>query len=419
MDVIAHPAGRMIGTRDDLDLEWDQVYAEAARTGTVLEMNGSPHRLDLAVERARRAVADGCLLSVDSDAHKTGELDYVRWGISQARRAWVEPANVLNTRNREDLLAWVAAKPTGREVGVAMSVSRTIPAMDDRLARRDLALAAMTVVGLSRLMEPPALWLVAVLLLVAMLFGTLQVLADESHPAEALAGVAIEALILPSVAAVACLGAIRLVPFGLWLIPALLVTGLLVAQALAMEARIHADQEDLSSADRTSLLVTILLIGFLGFTGVAAMVPGGLVQPTADGGVTPPIPETDLLTLAAGDAVIAFLLGYRAASLRLVTLRDALWSALTYAARDRDRCRRPARDGDPAPDGACPADAGLLPVGRVPRGVAGPPPRHQLDLADGPAGGPRGHRGRLEPAPARLSHGARRPPAFDVPAGRC
>jgi DNA polymerase (family 10) len=111
VDVIAHPAGRMIDTRDDLDLDWDQVYAEAARTGTALEMNGSPHRLDLAVERARRAVADGCLLSIDSDAHRTDELDYVRWGISQARRAWVEPANVVNTRDRDALLAWAGAKP--------------------------------------------------------------------------------------------------------------------------------------------------------------------------------------------------------------------------------------------------------------------------------------------------------------------
>jgi DNA polymerase (family 10) len=73
-------------------------------------MNGSPHRLDLSVERARRALELGCVLSVDSDAHKVAELDYVRWGIAQARRAWVEPANVLNTRSRTDLLAWVAAK---------------------------------------------------------------------------------------------------------------------------------------------------------------------------------------------------------------------------------------------------------------------------------------------------------------------
>ena len=111
VDVIAHPSGRMIGTRDDLDLDWDTVYAEAARTGTVLEMNGSPHRLDLAVERARRAIELGCTISIDSDAHKTAEFDHLRWGVSQARRAWIEPGHVLNTRSRADVLAWVAGKP--------------------------------------------------------------------------------------------------------------------------------------------------------------------------------------------------------------------------------------------------------------------------------------------------------------------
>ena len=111
VDVIAHPSGRMILDRDDLDLDWDVVYAEAARTGTALEMNGSPHRLDLAVERARRAVEVGCVLAIDSDAHKTAEFDHLTWGISQARRAWVEAPDVLNTRSRADLLAWVAAKP--------------------------------------------------------------------------------------------------------------------------------------------------------------------------------------------------------------------------------------------------------------------------------------------------------------------
>jgi DNA polymerase (family 10) len=111
VDIVAHPSGRMIQTREDLDLEWEVVYEEAARTGTALEMNGSPHRLDLAAERARRAVEAGCLLTIDSDAHNTRELDFVRWGISQARRAWVEPENVLNTRSRADLLSWVAGKP--------------------------------------------------------------------------------------------------------------------------------------------------------------------------------------------------------------------------------------------------------------------------------------------------------------------
>jgi DNA polymerase (family 10) len=112
VDIIAHPAGRMIQTRDDLDLDWEAVYAAAARTGTALEMNGSPHRLDLSAERARRAVAAGCVLTIDSDAHHTRELDDTRWGVSQARRGWVTAADVLNTRSRADLLAWVGAKGT-------------------------------------------------------------------------------------------------------------------------------------------------------------------------------------------------------------------------------------------------------------------------------------------------------------------
>ena len=209
-----------------------------------------------------------------------------------------------------------------------MSVSRTIAPMDVRLARRDLAIAAVVIVGLSRLLEPPAIWAVAIFLLGAMLLGTLQVLADEASPADAAMGVPIESLILPAVAAVACLGAIRLVPFGLWLAPALLITWLLVGRTLALEARINAAPEGLTADDRTAVLVTILLVGFLAFTGIAAMVPGGLVQPATDGAA---LPETNLLVLAGADAFVAFLLGYRAASLRVANLRDALWSALTYA----------------------------------------------------------------------------------------
>ncbi len=111
VDIVAHPAGRMIQTRDDLDLDWEAVYAAAAANGTALEVNGSPHRLDLSAERARRAVAAGCILTIDSDAHHTRELDDTRWGVAQARRGWVTPADVLNTRSRADLLAWVGAKP--------------------------------------------------------------------------------------------------------------------------------------------------------------------------------------------------------------------------------------------------------------------------------------------------------------------
>jgi DNA polymerase (family 10) len=113
VDVIAHPAGRMLGerSRDDLDLAWDEIYAAAAATGTLLEIDGSDHRLDLAPERARLAVAAGCLLTIDSDAHRTEELAGIAWGVAQARRAWVEPAVVANTWPRDELLAWAAGKP--------------------------------------------------------------------------------------------------------------------------------------------------------------------------------------------------------------------------------------------------------------------------------------------------------------------
>jgi hypothetical protein len=202
-------------------------------------------------------------------------------------------------------------------------------ASDEGAGQRDLALVAVTVVGLSRLVEPPLVWLVAGLLLGAVILGALQVLSDELGSTDAGAGVAIEALILPAVAAVACLGAIRLVPFGLWLVPALGVTWLLVRRSLALEARIHRAVSGLTTDDQTTVLVTILLISFIGFSGVAAMIPGGLIG-RADGPGS--LPETNLLILAIGDGIVAGLLGYRAAALRVTRLRDALWSAATYAA---------------------------------------------------------------------------------------
>lgn len=110
VDVIAHPAGRIIGEREDLDLDWDVIFEAAAATGTALELNGSPHRLDLSAERARQAVAAGCLLAIDSDAHRTGEFAHLDWGVSQARRGWVEAASVVNTRPLDDLLAWTREK---------------------------------------------------------------------------------------------------------------------------------------------------------------------------------------------------------------------------------------------------------------------------------------------------------------------
>ena len=290
----------------------------------------------------------------------------------------------------------------------ARSASRTIPAMqDDRAGRRDLALAAVTIVGLSRLIEPPGVWFVAVFLLGAVILGSLQVLHDETvDAADHALGIPIESLILPAVAAVACLGAIRLVPFGLALVPALMITGFLIERCLALEARILSSPGGLDADFRTTVLVTTLIVAFLAFVGVAATVPGGLAQPGTSGIAGQPLPRRDLLVLATGDAVIAFLLGYRAAALRVTTLRDALWSAATYGDRDRDRGGGAAVRPDPAPDGPGPADAHLLSVGRVPCRRSLTTARRPLDLADGAARGARRRGHRPEPADPRLTRTA-------------
>ncbi|HSK53393.1 MAG TPA: hypothetical protein VLA44_11595 [Clostridia bacterium] len=207
----------------------------------------------------------------------------------------------------------------------AAAATPPIAAAVVRDGRRDLAIAAVVAVGLSRLADGDAVWLVAGLVLAAMLLGSLQVLADDD-PAADTSGVPIESVILPAVATIGCLGAIRLVPFGLWLAPALLLTAVLVLRTLVVEGRILAARTGPGPDDRTSVLVLALVIGFLAFTGVAALVPGGLSA--GDGGG---LPGERLVQLAAADAAIAFLLGYRTAALRVTNLRDALWSAATYA----------------------------------------------------------------------------------------
>lgn len=200
-------------------------------------------------------------------------------------------------------------------------------------ARRDLVLLAVVVVGLSRLLDGPLAWIVAALLLGAVLLGTLAVLGTLDAP-DAERGVPIESLVLPAVAAAGCLGAIQLVPVGVWLLPALGATALLVDRAIDLEGRLVVSDVGLSDEERSSVLIAILVTGFIAFVGVGALVPGGLagaIGPSGATGPVPPLGAADLLVLASADALIAGLLGYRAASLRMINLRDALWSAATYA----------------------------------------------------------------------------------------
>lgn len=106
VDILAHPTGRVVNRRDPLALDWPRVFAAAAATGTILELNGSP-RLDLDDALARSAAAAGARLTVASDAHRTEELNQLRYGVSMARRAWLTAEQVISSRSADELLELV------------------------------------------------------------------------------------------------------------------------------------------------------------------------------------------------------------------------------------------------------------------------------------------------------------------------
>jgi DNA polymerase (family 10) len=110
VNILAHPTGRLIGEREPYDVDLEAVFAAAGRHGKALEINCYPERLDLNDVHARRARELGVLLAINTDAHALDQLDTMRLGVATARRAWVEPAEVINTWSVGKLRAW-ARKP--------------------------------------------------------------------------------------------------------------------------------------------------------------------------------------------------------------------------------------------------------------------------------------------------------------------
>ena len=111
VNVVAHPANRLVGRRAGYALDFDAVFAAAAETGTALEVDGAPAHLDLEGERAREAIAAGVTLTIDSDCHRARLLErQMQLGVGTARRGWVEPRHVLNTRPVDQVRAFIAKK---------------------------------------------------------------------------------------------------------------------------------------------------------------------------------------------------------------------------------------------------------------------------------------------------------------------
>ena len=107
VDIIGHPTGRLIPDREGADLDMDAILKAAAETGVALEINASPYRLDLDDVYARRAKELGIPLSINTDAHSEEDMDMRFYGVAIARRAWLEPKDVINCWPQKKLLDWL------------------------------------------------------------------------------------------------------------------------------------------------------------------------------------------------------------------------------------------------------------------------------------------------------------------------
>lgn len=97
VDILGHPTTRKIGERPPVEAHWDAVFEAAAEGGTALEINANPLRMDLSAELARRAIAAGARLAINTDAHVPEHLSFLSIGVTTARRGWATAADVINT----------------------------------------------------------------------------------------------------------------------------------------------------------------------------------------------------------------------------------------------------------------------------------------------------------------------------------
>jgi DNA polymerase (family 10) len=115
VNVITHPANRSPTRFAGYDLDYDQLFAAAAETGTAMEIDGAPGHLDMDGALARRAVAMGVTVAIDSDCHRSDALGrQMRFGLGTARRGWIRASDVLNARGVDAVREFVARKRAGR-----------------------------------------------------------------------------------------------------------------------------------------------------------------------------------------------------------------------------------------------------------------------------------------------------------------
>ena len=110
VSVIAHPSGRIIGEREAYEIDMEDVLKSAKETGTGMEINAYPLRLDLPDIYVKKAKQMDIMLSINTDTHVTFQFDFMAYGIGVARRGWAEKKDILNTRPYRMVLKWLKKK---------------------------------------------------------------------------------------------------------------------------------------------------------------------------------------------------------------------------------------------------------------------------------------------------------------------
>ena len=105
VDILGHATGRLIGTRPPSEIDMERILQACAETGTIVEINAHPSRLDVNDVYARRAVELGCRIVINSDAHEVNGMEMMEYGVAVARRAWLRAEDVINTYPLDRMLA--------------------------------------------------------------------------------------------------------------------------------------------------------------------------------------------------------------------------------------------------------------------------------------------------------------------------
>ncbi len=110
VDIFGHPTGRRMGERESYDVDIGEIIGSAKDNSVALEINSFPDRLDLDSSKARAAKEEGVMISLGTDAHALTHLRYMKYGLGVARRAWLEPADMLNTKSYDELMKYLKGR---------------------------------------------------------------------------------------------------------------------------------------------------------------------------------------------------------------------------------------------------------------------------------------------------------------------